>query len=54
MGDARRGEGGGNGRLPGRLKGVRKRKRAQRNFECRVVMEKLRLVRVRAQGGRSL
>jgi hypothetical protein len=39
----------GGGRLPGRVKGVRKRKRAQRGFECEVVAQKLRLVRIKGQ-----
>ena len=38
------------GRMGGRLKGVRKRKRARRGFECEVVAMKLRLVR--SQGGK--
>ena len=45
-------EGSGGGRLPRRLKGVRKRKRAQRAIECEVVMQKLRLVRIKGRGGR--
>ena len=43
----------GGGRLPGgRLEGVRKRKRARRRFESAVVMQKLRLVKIRGRGGR--
>jgi hypothetical protein len=38
------------GRLPGRLEGVRKRKRAWRNNECEVVLEKLRLVKIKERG----
>ena len=40
----------GGGRMGGRLKGVRKRKRARRGFECQVVALKLRLVKVRGKG----
>ena len=40
------------GRMGGRLKGVRKRKRARRGFECQVVALKLRLVKVKGKGGR--
>ena len=40
------------GRMGGRLKGVRKRKRARRGFECKVVALKLRLVKARGRGGR--
>jgi len=43
--EERRSEGG--GRMGGRLKGVRKRKRAWRPFECEVVTLKLRLVKVK-------
>jgi len=35
------------GRIGGRLKGVRKRKRARRGFECDVMALKLRLVKTR-------
>ena len=35
------------GRMGGRLKGVRKRKRARRGFECEVIATKLRLVKVK-------
>ncbi|MDY7076957.1 MAG: hypothetical protein SXV54_08535 [Chloroflexota bacterium] len=40
------GEDGKGGRLKGRLKGVRKRKRARRDFECEAVASKMRLVKV--------
>jgi hypothetical protein len=41
-------EGSGEGRrLPGRLKGVRKRRRALRALDCEVMAQKMRLVRVR-------
>jgi len=40
------------GRIGGRLKGVRKRKRAQRGFECEVVALKLRLVKIKERSGR--
>jgi len=40
------------GRLGGRLKGVRKRKRARHKFECEVVTFKLRLVKVKEEGDR--
>jgi hypothetical protein len=52
MGKARRDGGSGGGRLPGRLKGVRKRKRAKRGYKCEVVAQKLRLVQVRTRGER--
>lgn len=42
----------GSERMGGRLKGVRKRKRARRGFECEVVALKLRLVKVKGKGGR--
>ncbi len=42
----------GDGRFGGRLKGVRKRKRAQRGFECEVVALKLRLVKIKERSGR--
>ncbi len=38
------------GRLGGRLKGVRRRKRARRGFECEVMVTKLRLVKVKEEG----
>ncbi len=38
------------GRLGGRLKSVRKRKRARRGFECEVMAFKLRLVKIKEQG----
>ena len=38
--------------MPGRLKGVRKRKRALRGFECEVVAQKLRLVSIKGQSDR--
>ncbi len=40
------------GRMGGRLKGVRKRKRSRRGFECEVVALKLRLVKVKGKGDR--
>jgi hypothetical protein len=40
------------GRRGGRLKGVRKRKRAQRGFECEVMALKMRLVKIRGGDGR--
>ena len=40
------------GRLGGRLKGVRRRKRARRGFECEVMATKLRLVKVKEEGDR--
>ncbi len=42
------------GRLPGggRLEGVRRRKRARRRFESAVVMQKLRLIKIKGRGGR--
>ena len=44
----------GPGRLPGggRLEGVRRRKRARRRFESAVVMQKLRLIKIKGRGGR--
>lgn len=45
-------EGSGGGRLPRRLKGVRKRNRAQRGIECEAVMQKLRLAKIKGRGGR--
>ena len=39
-------------RLGGRLKGVRRRKRARRGFECEVMATKLRLVKVKEEGDR--
>jgi hypothetical protein len=38
------------GRLPGRLEGVRKRKRAWRENECEAVLQKLRLVKIKERG----
>jgi len=52
MAKAQRDGNGGSGRLPGRLKGVRKRKRARRDFACEVVAQKLRLVKFRMQSDR--
>ncbi|MBL7064815.1 MAG: hypothetical protein ISS49_11515 [Anaerolineae bacterium] len=40
------------GRLGGRLKGVRKRRRSRRGFECEVMALKLRLVRAKEKDGR--
>jgi len=40
------------GRLEKRLKAVRKRKRAQRGFECEVVASKMRLVKVEEENDR--
>ncbi|MBE9508332.1 MAG: hypothetical protein IMY86_09810 [Chloroflexi bacterium] len=37
------------GRRGGRLKGVRKRKHAQREFECEVMALKLRLVKTQSR-----
>lgn len=36
--------------LKGRLKGVRKRKRVRRDFECEAVALKMRLVKVKEEG----
>ena len=38
------------GELKGRLKGVRKRKRARRGFECEVMALKMHLVKVKEEG----
>jgi hypothetical protein len=43
-------EGGGDRRLGGRLVGVRKRKLAQRGFECEAMALKLRLLRTGSRG----
>ena len=40
------------GELKERLRGVRKRKRARRGFECEVMALKMRLVKVKEQGDR--
>lgn len=38
-------------RRGGRLRGVRKRRRARRALECDVMALKMRLVRIKGQGG---
>jgi len=42
-------EGRGDGRRGGRLKGVRKRKRALRKMECEVMAWKMRLVKTKSR-----
>jgi hypothetical protein len=44
-------EGERDGRRGGRLKGVRKRKRARREFECEVMALKMRLVKIKGGDG---
>ncbi len=41
------------GWLKRRLRAVRRRKRARRDFECQVVAAKLRLVKIERQRGKS-
>jgi len=41
------------GRLKKRLRVVRKRKRAQRGFECEVVVSKMRLVKTKEENDRQ-